>query len=276
MWCMRTPRIPALLSTVVFGLLAATSAAPAVAAPAESSPGNAPQPYSVLQLNLCLSGLAGCYPGTEYPRVVEEAIATITTEAPDAVTVNEACSGDIARIAEETGYDYRFATVVYRGESLECTDPEGRGVFGNAVLVDGQITDSEDAAFEVQLGSEERRWLCVETDEGVRACTAHLSVAGSDAQAATNDAQCRELTAVLGRDRQQQATIFGGDVNRQASCAPAGFWTATDAAATQAPGIQHAYGSRGWFLTPETTIVPMTYTDHDGLLVEARLRSSAA
>jgi hypothetical protein len=81
------------------------SATTAVAEPAESLPGKAPQPYSLLRLNLCLSGLAGCYSGTEYPRVVDEAIATINTEGPDAVTVNEACSGDIARIAEETGCD---------------------------------------------------------------------------------------------------------------------------------------------------------------------------
>lgn len=47
--------------------------------------------------------------------MVEEAITTIQEQAPDAVTVNEACSGDIARIAEETGYDYRFAVVNYRG-----------------------------------------------------------------------------------------------------------------------------------------------------------------
>jgi hypothetical protein len=148
------------------------------------------------------------------------------------------------------------------------------GFFGNAVLVDGQITDSEDAAFEAQLGSEERRWLSVETDEGVRTCTAHLSVAGSDAPTATNDAQCEELTDIVGRDGQHRATIFGGDVNHQESCAPAGFWTGTDATASQVPGIQHTYGSRGSFLAPEATIIPMTYTDHDGLLVESRLRPS--
>ena len=272
---MRTPRISSLLSAAALAVLA-TAATPAVAAPPASAPGNAPQDYSLLQLNLCLSGLAGCYPEAEYPSVVEEAITTIQEQSPDAVTVNEACSGDIARIAEETGYDYRFATVNYRGAPLQCADPEGRGVFGNAVLTEAEITSSEEAAFHTQLGSEERRWLCVDTDDGVRACTAHLSVAGSDAQAATNDAQCAELTAVLGRGGQEQATAFGGDVNRQTSCAPAGAWTATDAAAAQAPGIQHAYGSRGWLLAPETEIVPMTYTDHDGLLVEARLRTAGA
>ena len=161
---------------------------------------------------------------------------------------------------------------MYRGAPPMCTKPDGRGVFGNAVLVDGNITGSDEGAFEAQLGSEERRWLCVETMEGVRACTAHLSVAGFTAQAASNEAQCQELKTILGRDGQRRATIFAGDVNRKESCAPADFWTATDADAAQAPGIQHAYGSRGWLPTPRTTIVPMAYTDHDGLLVESMLR----
>lgn len=159
---------------------------------------------------------------------------------------------------------------------MPCTDLEGRGVFGNAVLTATEITVSEEAAFETQWGNEERRWLCVETAYEVRACTDHLSVAGSDAQEAANDVQCAELTAILGHAGREKATVFGGDVNRQDSCAPAGFWTATDQAAAQAPGIQHAYGSRSWFLAPETEIVPMTYTDHDGLLVEARLHTAGA
>jgi hypothetical protein len=271
---MRIPKMSTLLS-ITLTLLALTVAPAAVAAPSDSASDRTPDTYSLLQLNLCLSGLAGCYPGTEYPRVVEEAVAKIEAHAPDAVTVNEACSGDIARIAEETGYDYRFATVMYRGAPLECTKPEGRGVFGNAVLVDGTITASEDSAFKAQLGSEERRWLCVDTDDDVRACTAHLSVAGSTAQAAINEAQCEELTSILARDGQAHSTIFAGDVNRKESCAPGGFWTATDADAVQAPGIQHAYGSRGWLPNPNTLIVPMTYTDHDGLLVESMLRPAS-
>lgn len=260
------------LLTATIALLSGLIAPAAVAAPAGNASQNTPDSYSLLQLNLCLSGLAGCYPGTEYPLVVEEAIAKLDAAAPDAVTVNEACSGDIARIAAETGYDYRFSTVMYRGAPLPCTRPEGRGVFGNAVLVNETITASEDGAFGTQLGSEERRWLCVETAGEVRACTAHLSVAGSAAQAATNEAQCKELAAILVDGGQARATIFAGDVNRKESCAPAGFWTATDAGAVQAPGIQHAYGARGWLPNPETTIVPMTYTDHDGLLVESMLR----
>src|SRR4051812_8017354 len=55
--------------------------------------------YTLLQLNLCLSGLAGCGGKRAYPAVVEEAIARIGEAHPDAVTLNEMCQGDVARIA---------------------------------------------------------------------------------------------------------------------------------------------------------------------------------
>ena len=96
--------------------------------------------------------------------------------------------------------------------------------------------------------------------------------AGSVEQPATNEAQCEKLSTLLRRDGQRRATVFGGDVNRQGSCAPPGFWTLTDAAAAQAAGIQHVYGSRAWLRQPEAEMVPMTYTDHDALLARALLR----
>lgn len=224
-------------------------------------------------MNVCLSGLAGCYDDTEYPQVVDEAIERIEATDPDAVTLNEACSGDVERIAEETGYDVRFSTVIYRGAPLPCRDPEGRGVFGNAVLTRDDIVASEDAAFEAQLGSEERRWLCVETANDVRACTSHLSVAGSTEQAATNEAQCKVLAAVLADGDRGEATIFGGDVNRQGSCAPRGAWTERDEEAGQAPGIQHVYGTRPGFVRQRDEVLPMVYSDHDALLVRTTLRT---
>ncbi len=54
--------------------------------------------YALMQMNLCLSGLAGCYGKTAYPAVVEEATARIRSARPDAVTINEACRGDVALI----------------------------------------------------------------------------------------------------------------------------------------------------------------------------------
>jgi endonuclease/exonuclease/phosphatase family metal-dependent hydrolase len=151
---------------------------------------------------------------------------------------------------------YRFATVVYRGGPLPCRNPLVRGVFGIAVLTREPVTASQGAPYEAQLGAEERRWLCVETDDRTRACTSHLSVSGSAEQAATNQAQCEELSAVLAGGDLADATIFGGDVNRQGSCAPPRAWTERDDGATQARGIQHVYGSLPGFVRPRPTMIP--------------------
>lgn len=240
----------------------ATAAAPT---PAGTQPGDAGPPYSLLQMNLCLSGYAGCYAGTQYPKIVDEVVARIRANDVNAVTLNEACSGDVADIAARTGYHVRFSTVIYRGAPLPCKTPGDRGVFGNAVLTKEAIRASQDAPFPVFSGVEQRRRLCVTTARGVDVCTSHLSTDG-EAPGSANSAQCAELARVLA-DR-GRPTLFAGDVNRRSSCAPEGFWTLTDAAAVQTPGIQHAYGN---FRAPSLEIEPATYTDHDVMVVRARL-----
>ena len=78
-----------------------------------------------MQMNLCLSGFAGCYGKVAYPAGVEEAVARIRDAHPDAVTLNEACRGDVARIARRTGYHLRFSTVTVLGRA-PCLRPAGR------------------------------------------------------------------------------------------------------------------------------------------------------
>jgi endonuclease/exonuclease/phosphatase family metal-dependent hydrolase len=236
---------------------------PAAVLPAASST------YTLMQMNLCLSGLAGCYGKVAYPAVVEEAIARIREAHPNAVTFNEACRGDVARIARRTGYHVRFSRVIYRGEQLRCVRPGGRGLFGDAVLTKAAIESTDNHDFEAQEGIERRRWLCVATRVHVDVCTAHLNTR-TTAEVAGNDAQCVELTALLARRAQARAVIFGGDVNRGRSCAPGGAWTRTDSAAGQAPGLQHVYGS-GALRSPSAEVAPATHTDHDVLLVRAHL-----
>lgn len=248
-------------------LLSTLSLAPPAGAAGQDDAGS---PYRLLQMNLCLSGLAGCFGGTEYPKVVDEAIAQIGEADPAAVTLNEACSGDVERIAAKTGYHLRFATVIYNGAPLPCRNPGERGVFGNAVLTKEQIRESADAAFTSQFGAEERRWLCATTTRDVTACVTHLSTRGSVGARAANDGQCAELAQILAGYAAAGPTIFGGDVNRTDGCAAPGMWTLTDAAAAQAPGIQHVYGS-GEFRGPRAQVVPATYTDHDFLVAHTRL-----
>ncbi|HEV3377429.1 MAG TPA: endonuclease/exonuclease/phosphatase family protein [Thermoleophilaceae bacterium] len=222
-----------------------------------------------MQMNLCLSGLAGCYEKADYPAVVEEAVARIREAHPDAVTFNEACRSDIARIARRTGYRMRFSRVIYRGERLRCVRPGGRGLFGSGVLTDAAIESTESHDFEAQAGIERRRWLCVITRVDVDVCTAHLNTR-SPIEVAGNDAQCVELAALLARRAAERTVTFGGDVNRRDSCAPAGLWTRTDTPAEQAPGLQHVYGS-GALRSPSAEVVPARHSDHDVLLVRARL-----
>ncbi len=231
--------------------------------------------YTVLQMNLCLSGAAGCYPRTAYPAVVEEAAAQVVEHEPAVVTLNETCSADAVSMARRTGYHLRFAAVREDGEPLRCVSPGHRGVFGIAVLTRARITVSHDQAFTVQAGPEERRWICASTVRSVTACTAHLSTRGTAASRHANDAECTELRGVLARYDGAGTTVFGGDVNRQAPCAPASMWAREDGAAGQASGIQHVYGSVS-LGSPSARVAPATHTDHDFLLAAALLRARAS
>jgi endonuclease/exonuclease/phosphatase family metal-dependent hydrolase len=230
--------------------------------------------YTLMQMNLCLSGLAGCYGKAAYPAVVEEAVARIREAGPDAVTLNETCRSDIARIARRTGYHLRFTRVIYGGERLRCVRPGGRGLFGDAVLTKAAIESAESRDFEAQAGLERRRWLCVTTRVDVDVCTAHLNTR-APVEVAGNDAQCAELAALLARRAGARTVTFGGDVNRRDSCAPAGFWSRTDSSAEQSPGLQHVYGSEA-LRSPSAEVLRATHTDHDVLLVRAQLTGPAA
>ena len=221
-------------------------------------------------MNLCLSGLADCYDVAAYPNVVREAVAEIRAMGPDAVTVNEACRGDVVRIARRTGYHVRFSLVIYGGERLPCVRPGGRGLFGDAVLTQVRIVASAHRAFAAQAGLEERRWSCLTTRLDQDVCTAHLSTRRTDSGATANEAQCAELAAILARRAAVRTVAFGGDVNRRRSCAPDGFWTRTDRSADQDPGVQHVYGSRAMLRAPSASVLPVAGSDHDMLLVSAR------
>ncbi len=235
---------------------------------ASSGVSRAGSAFTLMQMNLCLSGFAGCYGKVAYPAGVDEAVARIREARPDAVTVNEACRGDVVRIARRTGYHVRFSRVFYLGRPLPCVRPGDRGLFGDAVLTDAAVERTDSHDFEGQSGPERRRWLCVATRAGVDVCTAHLNTR-SAIEAAGNDAQCAELAALLARRGAARTVIFGGDVNRRRSCAPDGAWTRTDRSAGQAAGLQHVYGS-GALRAPSARVVPAAHTDHDVLVVRAQ------
>jgi hypothetical protein len=247
--------------------LAGCSGSSGAAAAASPSAGSV---YTLMQMNLCLSGLAGCYGKVDYPAGVDQAVARIHQARPDAVTLNEACSGDVALIARRTGYHPRFSKVIYYGKPLPCVKPGGRGLYGDAVLTKASIQSADSRPFEAQAGPERRQWLCVSTRVGVDVCTGHLA-SHETVEVAANDPQCAELSALLAGRATARAVIFGGDVNRRQPCAPLGFWTRTDRAARQDPGLQQVYGT-GALHSPSALVVAATHTDHDVLVVRAYLR----
>lgn len=254
---------------VACGLVLALSGCSDSSGAATAAPRTAGSTYTLMQMNLCLSGLAACYRRVQYPAVVDEAVARIRAAGPDAVTFNEACSGDVTRIARRTGYHLRFSPVVYFGKLLRCVRPRGRGLFGDAVLVRAAVATSENHAFKAQAGPEQRRWLCVNTRIGVDVCTSHLASPDIE-EVAANNPQCAELRALLARRAASGTVIFGGDVNRRPSCAPRGFWTRTDGSGHQDPGSQQVYGT-GALRLPSARVVPAVHTDHDVLIVRAHL-----
>jgi hypothetical protein len=257
------------LAAVGCGLvLAAAGCSRSLGAAATASP-RLGSTYTLMQMNLCLSGLGRCYAKVDYPAVVQEAGARIREAHPDAVTFNEACSSDAALIARRTGYHLRFSAVIYSRRVLPCERPGGRGLFGDAVLTKAAIQSSARQPFQAQVGPERREWLCVITRIGVDVCTTHLASPEPD-EVAANGPQCAELGALLARRAVAGTVIFGGDVNRGHSCAPRGFWTRTDRSAHQDPGSQQVYGTR--VLRPlSTCVVAATHTDHDVLLVSAHV-----
>lgn len=256
---------------LVHVLAAVVVLSPAAAAPAARTAGSLSNAYTVVQMNLCLSGHASCYTRASHRSALDEATDHLLDHDADAVTLNEVCSGDAARLARRAGYDLRFAEVLYRGTPIACIDPAGRGVFGLAVLTKDEITASSHHAFAIQApGAEERRWLCATTARGVTVCTAHLSTRGSAEARAANDAQCLELRGVLQRRDAAGTTVFGGDVNRTRPCRATEMWVRADTGASQAPGIQQIYGSRS-LTRPVARVSAATYTDHDFLLAMGRL-----
>ena len=237
---------------------------PATAVPLSLDPGNGTR-FAVLQMNLCLSGQADCYPDTAYPAILDEATTQILHDDPEAATIDEACSGDVAEIARRTGYQLRFATVLVEEAPLPCVDPGGRGRFGIAVLTKERVAVSADQAFATQSGPEQRRWSCATTSRAVTVCTAHLSTRGSAGGRRVNDGECAELAAILARYTKVGTTFFGGDLNRHRPCAPDTMWATADTAAAQVPGLQHIYGTTSG-KEPYQRAHPARHTDHDFFL----------
>ncbi len=224
---------------------------------------------TLLQMNLCLSGMGSCSGHGPPAAAVAEAVARIGENNPDLVVVNEACSEDATRIASATGLHLTFFAVNYAGAVLACRDPGGRGVFGNAILTGQKPAARRDSAYVLQSDPEQRRVGCVVTD-GLSVCGTHLSTRHTSHAEAVNDAQCAELSRLLRASARTWPTVAAGDMNRTKACAPPGWWRRTDAEARQFPGVQQVYGDRRT-TGVSAEVQPMIHTDHDALVVRFSL-----
>jgi endonuclease/exonuclease/phosphatase family metal-dependent hydrolase len=220
---------------------------------------------TVLQLNICHGGMAGCYRGDA---VLAKAAEVIESSRPQVLSVNEACSDDVDRLRPAMG-PARALFVAARdldGTPTLCRDSDRQ--YGNIVMVADALagTTEETGTYPAQYTAadghlELRSWACLPAGE-VSACTTHLS-SDSDPTAL---AQCQDLTGrAAGYPR---PVIVAGDLNldeqgspRIQDCDPPGFTRHSDGS------LQHVYASDD-LTHAATTIIDMAgTTDHPGLLV---------
>jgi Endonuclease/Exonuclease/phosphatase family len=269
-----------IICSLVASLVVGGSAAPALAAAGPSVAARAPDaPLTVLQLNLCNSGLAGCFTG----RSVAKAVAVIRAEEPDVVTLNEVCEGDLPVLERALADGARDGAVVsaFRaakdrrtGGAFLCRNGRPYGI-GMVVRRDPDVRDHSTfgGIFPTQdmRDPEERAWLCVDARTGVTACTTHL--ANSSRPVAR--AQCGYLlgTAIpAGRVRNGSATVvLGGDLNlrfdgvpRTQSCLPTGVRRVDD------DDVQNVVTTPEFEIVSRRLVSMGGTTDHPGLLVELK------
>ncbi|MBV9919548.1 MAG: endonuclease/exonuclease/phosphatase family protein [Pseudonocardia sp.] len=250
----------AVYGALVLGCLLTTALVGAV--PSSAAEGTR---VRVLQMNLCNSGLAGCYTG----RSVSRAAAVIRAQAPDLVTLNEVCRADVPILERAMGGAASSAFQPARnrptGGAVRCRNGEPYGIAllsrRPSLRTSGGIYPTQNPA-----DPEERAWLCVSTT-GFAACTTHLDATN----AAVARAQCRYLVATV-LPPLRSPTVVGGDFNLRASmkgCLAAGQERVDDG------GVQNVVVGPQFAVSSQRRIDMLKTTDHPGLLVTAQLRTAA-
>jgi endonuclease/exonuclease/phosphatase family metal-dependent hydrolase len=236
----------------------------------------------VLQMNLCNSGLAGCYTGQSVTR----AGAAIRQDEPDVVTLNEVCQGDVETLGHLLGRVHRSDRVVRlfkaapdrrTGSATRCLDGQPYGIGLLAHIPEphrGYATRSGVYPVQDTRDPEVRAWLCIRATAHFQACVTHL--ANTDQAVAL--AQCGHLLdtaipAIRGRGR-YEPTVVGGDLNLTyrgspgvRSCLPAGYRRADDGA------VQHVVATRDFTVSSSRLIGMDGSTDHPSLLVSFTIRA---
>lgn len=231
-------------------------------------------PFWALQLNLCNSGVAGCYQGG---RSVGEAATVIQNNRPDVVTLNEICQNDVVALHATLSAAYPSGTVVWAfqaagnrgtGGAYKCRNGQDYGVGILAHIPSGYAGyQTFSGLYPMQDGSsnEQRAWLCVAATGHYFACTTHLT--NNSGTIALN--QCNHLTRTVIPQMHAAAggaklTVMGADLNLRyggspnaQSCVPPGYYRKGDGS------VQHFIAS-GDLTFGSTRKISMRYTDHPG------------
>jgi endonuclease/exonuclease/phosphatase family metal-dependent hydrolase len=265
------------LRVALVGLLVVALAACAAPAAGEDAAG----PARLLQMNLCNSGIAACYAGG---RSIDEAAAVIRSEAPDLVTLNEVCEGDVAVLAQaltaalpgaQPASAFRAARDRDTGDAYRCRNgqPFGNGVLSRWPSAPG--SPPADGIFPAQdpEDPEERSWVCLEVAAAAPAagvCTTHLAYTDRS----VTIEQCRYLfgTVVAGM-RARGPVVLGGDLNLGsddgadlASCLPADHPTVDD-------GDVQVVAVTPELALPDARLIDLNgASDHPGLLATLVMR----
>jgi hypothetical protein len=257
--------------TRLISLLVALLVLPSVAACTASTASETTTPgttstrtaITVLQLNICHGGMAGCYRGDA---VLTKAREVIRSSKPRVLSVNEACSRDIDRLRPAMGPARALFVAARNLDGTPTLCPDG-DQYGNIIMVtDGLAgTTEESGTYTAQYRAtdghlELRSWACLPAAQ-LSACTTHLS---SD-NAPTALAQCQDLMKRAAG--YPQPAIIAGDFNLKdqgspsmRDCDPLGFSRESD------DSVQHIYASDDLSFTQTTKIDMAGTTDHPGLL----------
>jgi endonuclease/exonuclease/phosphatase family metal-dependent hydrolase len=231
---------------------------------------------TVLQMNLCNSGAAGCFTG----RAVARAASVIRVERPDVVALNEICRADVDALAGAldgarpggtvlTAFEPAFSART--GKEVRCNNGQEFGV-GLLVRVQGKnpwyVEDG--GLYPMQTRGEQRVWACLYVVASVHACTTHLALGLNG----TSLAQCRHLlgTAIpaMRPESEPLPTVVAGDLNLGAAdttpCVPPDYSRTDDGA------VQQVMASAEWVIVSHRTIDMRGDTDHPGLLVSVDRR----
>ena len=235
-------------------------------------------PLRVLQLNLCSSGIAGCYTG----RSTDQAAAVVRAEAPDLVTLNEVCQDDVADLERALADAVPDATVVSafqparngrNGEPYRCRNGRqyGIGLVSRWPSVPGAAASGGIYPAQDREDPEERAWLCLDAAAAppVAVCTTHLAYTKREVAAA----QCRYLfetviAEIRARDRAAAPVVLGADLNLGSGDSPdLKACLPPNSALVDDGGPQHVVATPEYVVDDHRTIDLRGTTDHPGLLV---------